>query len=118
MAVDNASTFAGLATSNASGGVSSVGKNPGGGPGGAFDFRYVFGGGADKLVEGESVSWDVAGMFGTPGNGQLALHVQGIGPNDNSAWYVSSVPEPETYAMLLAGLGLVGFMARRRKVNS
>jgi hypothetical protein len=27
----------------------------------------------------------------------------------------SPVPEPETYAMLLAGLGLVGFMARRRK---
>ncbi|KIO47871.1 FxDxF family PEP-CTERM protein [Nitrosospira sp. NpAV] len=29
---------------------------------------------------------------------------------------VSPVPEPETYAMLLAGLGLVGAMARRRKV--
>lgn len=28
---------------------------------------------------------------------------------------VSTVPEPETYAMLLAGLGLLGFMARRRK---
>ena len=26
----------------------------------------------------------------------------------------AAVPEPETYAMLLAGLGLVGFMARRR----
>lgn len=27
----------------------------------------------------------------------------------------TAVPEPETYAMLLAGLGLVGFAARRRK---
>jgi len=28
---------------------------------------------------------------------------------------VNEVPEPETYALLLAGLGAVGFMARRRK---
>lgn len=28
---------------------------------------------------------------------------------------VSAVPEPESYAMLLAGLGLIGFMAHRRK---
>ena len=27
------------------------------------------------------------------------------------------VPEPETYAMMLAGLGLLGFIARRRKQN-
>jgi hypothetical protein len=28
---------------------------------------------------------------------------------------VTAVPEPETYAMLLAGLGLMGTIARRRK---
>jgi len=32
--------------------------------------------------------------------------------------YAFSVPEPETYAMLLAGLGLLGFMARRRKEST
>jgi len=32
-----------------------------------------------------------------------------------TAFDVSAVPEPDTYAMLLAGLGLVAFVARRRK---
>jgi hypothetical protein len=30
---------------------------------------------------------------------------------------VSPIPEPETYAMLLAGLGVIGFVARRRQRN-
>lgn len=33
---------------------------------------------------------------------------------DNASVEVAAVPEPQTYAMLLAGLGLVGFAARRR----
>ena len=32
-----------------------------------------------------------------------------------SAMSVTAVPEPETFALLLAGMGLVGFAARRRK---
>jgi hypothetical protein len=63
----------------------------------------------------------------------LAAHVWGGGGLDPAAtWYfdvpaevfaisggqiaytVTSVPEPETYAMFLAGLGVMGAMARRR----
>ena len=36
--------------------------------------------------------------------------------SDGHAYLLSPVPEPETYAMLLAGLGLMGFMARRKKI--
>ena len=42
-----------------------------------------------------------------------AYHLDGLHP-DTSNW-VSPAPEPETYAMFMAGLGLMGFMARRRK---
>ena len=42
------------------------------------------------------------------------------GVPENTTIYFSSVitptiPEPETYAMIMAGLGLMGFMARRRR---
>jgi hypothetical protein len=30
---------------------------------------------------------------------------------------LAPVPEPETYAMMLMGLGLMGFVARRRKID-
>jgi len=36
--------------------------------------------------------------------------------SDGQAYLLSPVPEPETYAMLLAGLGLMGFMGRRKKI--
>jgi hypothetical protein len=44
-----------------------------------------------------------------------------FGANSNTSLTVSTVsavPEPETYAMLLSGLGLIGFMAYRRKGSS
>lgn len=36
-------------------------------------------------------------------------------PLNDAAFAASPAPEPESYALFLAGLGLVGFMARRRK---
>ncbi len=49
--------------------------------------------------------------------GQILVNVDGFGTDVGTdlTLTVTSVPEPETYAMLLAGLGLLGFVARRRK---
>ena len=54
-------------------------------------------------------------VTGTAKNtGSLAL--AGVYFSAATAGPVTPVPEPETYAMLLAGLGLVGTMVRRRKI--
>ena len=49
----------------------------------------------------------------TDANGVQNAGVGGI--VDMGIWAVSAVPEPETYAMLLAGLGLLGFAGLRNK---
>ena len=55
--------------------------------------------------------------------GAIQLQGYGLMPNDDHGKYtwiagnefVSHTPEPETYAMFIAGLGLMGFIARRRR---
>lgn len=49
-----------------------------------------------------------------PGNFGL---LNGVGDNAQGFGVAAPVPEPETYAMLLAGLGLVGTIIRRRKAK-
>ena len=47
-----------------------------------------------------------------------AIHIAGTSVGDaiySGTLSVTAVPEPETYGMMLAGLGLMGFVARRRK---
>lgn len=41
-----------------------------------------------------------------------------IYPNEFTVQIISSVPEPATYGMLAAGLGLIGLAARRRKARA
>ena len=38
--------------------------------------------------------------------------------NDHGLVLVQAIPEPESYALMLVGLGLIGFMARRKKQKS
>ena len=98
-----------------------------------FDFGDCFGTGSKscshgsasgRLQAGESVAWTTRFatsqgdpmVFSTP---PVGLHVQSISTfaYSDSAWYgpANPVPEPEIYAMMAAGLGLMGFVARRRK---
>jgi hypothetical protein len=60
----------------------------------------------------------LAGIQALTDGQQLGLHWTMSCANDvmQGGVAVTAVPEPETYAMLLAGLGLVGFAARRRRM--
>jgi len=106
------------------GGVTSVKSDNGDSSGGVkFDFGTTFGQGANnRLSQNDYVHWSVATLASGSTLNNMYIHVNGL-PNGNSAKYtnlppvVAPVPEPETYAMLLAGLGLIGFSARRRVNN-
>jgi len=61
------------------------------------------------------------GLESTNDLGSYFVHISGTsaGPSSygGTLSLISPVPEPETYGMMLAGIGLMGFMARRRRVR-
>lgn len=67
---------------------------------------YEFNGGAAGIA---SLQFDTLGI--TKGNGNAGPGLSHFGLYTAMA----PVPEPESYALMLAGLGVVGFMVRRRK---
>jgi hypothetical protein len=71
---------------------------------------YLFNGGSTGI---SSLKFDTLGITtgggrAGPGLSHLALFTQ--------PYITPSIPEPETYALMLGGLGLVGWLAGRRKV--
>ena len=57
---------------------------------------------------------DHLGTAPNTGNYSISYFYQPV-PGSQNLIALTPVPEPETYAMMMAGIGLIGFMASRRK---
>jgi hypothetical protein len=77
---------------------------------------------ADPNTPSAPFAWSNAVPSGPIAAGNYQVHISGvmaasITPNptgESGGIVLAAIPEPETYAMMLAGLGLMGFIARRR----
>lgn len=68
----------------------------------------------DDLGKNQPGGWDLSHVNDMFGSYQASLNADVGNPGFYDA-DLTAVPEPETYAMMLAGIGLIGLVARRRK---
>jgi hypothetical protein len=83
--------------------------------GGSFTAAATPGGNSNDLTAiGYANTW--LGALGSGGSGGYILTAL-TSTTRQDQLMATPISEPETYAMLLAGLGLMGFLARRRRLN-
>ena len=73
---------------------------------------FGIGGISSLIITGSSAGFSPFGLDNLQFNATNNVLVSGI--NQPQA-EVTAIPEPETYVLMIAGLGLLGFMARRKK---
>jgi len=81
------------------------------GPASTFNSWSGFNATGSSFVSGMNTLVFTVTNLAWPAGNPTGLRVEFLDSN------VTAVPEPETYAMMLAGLGLIGFVARRRRIG-